>query len=111
MTSNSLTRNNGAERRPSTHSGQNRLRGHTSEDIAFIVDRLNKVLSLHLTLVSFDELSQNEQLLPLFQQLIVYLSPEQKVDLNKEEPADTVKRITQFLANILNIKYVKQIPP
>jgi hypothetical protein len=110
MASNFVTMNNGAERRPGTSSGQNRLRGHTSEDIAFIVDRLNKVLSLQLTLVTFDELSQSEQLLPLFQQLLVYLSPEQRVDLNKEDPADTVKRITQFLANILNIKYVKQIP-
>ena len=87
------------------------MRGHGSDDITFIVNKLNDVLKLKLTLVTFDELTHNQELLPLFQQLLVYLSPEQKVDLSKENPDDTVKRITHFLANILNMRYVKQIPP
>jgi hypothetical protein len=100
-------------RRPGTTSTM-KLRGNNSEDIAFMVKRLNEIANMNLSLVSFDELSHNNELLPLLQQVLLLVSnnaPEMKVDLSKEDGETTVQRIGHFLVNILGLKVVKQIPP
>ena len=80
----------------------------SGEDINFIVEKLNEVLQLNLTLVSFDELSgEPHKLLQLLNTLLASLSSIHNVDLSKEQPEATVVRIKDFLITVLGMKQLK----
>ncbi|KAL9658561.1 hypothetical protein ABK040_006100 [Willaertia magna] len=100
----------GSDTKSVSSRGGFREHGHGSEDIDFMVKTLNKHLNLNLTLVSFDELSSKKpnKLLELLNNIIGYLSPESKLDFNKEPPEQAVMKIYQFLVVILGFKNLKQ---
>lgn len=79
-----------------------------TNEIEFIVEKLNEHLNLNLTIVAFDELSSDPQkLLQLFNDVLCLLHDRHKVDLSQEPQEQTVKRILDFLIQILGMKHLK----
>jgi hypothetical protein len=86
-------------------------RGIGSNEIAFMVEKLNSTLGMDLTMVSFDELASRHprQLLALLNKLLTHLAPDKmNVDIDKEPPQQTSERIRDFLVRILGMKHLKE---
>jgi hypothetical protein len=93
---------------PKNMSRPNVSRGVGSNDIQFMVEKLNTSLGMNLTMVSFDELSRNpRQLLALLNKLLAHLSDKMNVDIEKEPPQQTADRIREFCVRILGMKHLK----
>eukprot|EP01027_Heterolobosea_sp_BB2_P006031 GEZU01009157.1.p1 GENE.GEZU01009157.1~~GEZU01009157.1.p1 ORF type:complete len:103 (-),score=17.21 GEZU01009157.1:27-335(-) len=75
----------------------------TSDEIAFIVERLNEVLRLDLTLVGLDEKS-GQDLLQILNDVLSTLDSSQNVELRDEGAEMTASRILDFVGRILNMK-------
>lgn len=83
-----------------------------SNEISFIVERLNDILKQSFTLFSFDELSgDGRKLLHVFNELLASLSPLNNVDISKEQPEQTITRIRDFLITVLGMKQLKEEDP
>lgn len=85
------------------------IKGKTSDDLSFIVSKLNELFGRNYNIVSFDELASDpKDLLQVLNDVIAFLDPEKHtMDISQEKPEKTFNRMRFFLFHILGMKNIE----
>lgn len=85
--------------------------GLSGQDIAFIVEKLNEHLQLKMTVVEFDEKSNNPgELQKLFIDVLASLQRDMETLIN-DSPDVKISRMRDFIIRILGLKHLREENP